>query len=670
MDFLKFKLHVQKQFEKMKDDKLFITDVDKDKMWETYLDSFPSGTNDIFRERRYYDCQCCRQFIRAIGNVVCVKNNKLVSIWDIDKKGLDEKFIVVAKALSELVKGKVISNIFLNEEKRIGTDKNVQILENGETITWQHFFLEIPDNFVKRDPGSILSEARSNKQVFKRSLEEITLDSAETVLELIEQNSIYRGEEHKGIIEFFIKEKNIYDFLKNKEKDNYCWKKSQEVGGASKIRNTAIGTLLVDISDGIGLDEAVGKFESKVAPTNYKRSSSVVTKKMIENAQKSVEELGIEDSLYRRYSNIKDITINNILFANRDAKKNMSIFDEMKNDAQEKVKNLDKIEEVSIEKFINDILPKAKSLELMLENHHENNFVSLISPQYPDSKNIFKWDNNFSWSYKGEVADSMKDRVKSMGGKVDGVLRFSIQWNENNDNRNDFDAHCYEPNGFLIYYGEKRDFSTGGNLDVDIVNPGNKVAVENITWPDINKMQNGRYKFLVHNFSHNGGKSGFKAEIEYNGEIYSYVYDKELRHKEKVTVAEIEFNKVTGIKFISSLKNTKESKDIWGIKTNKFQNVSVVMNSPNHWDGNETGNKHWFFILENCINDTSVRGFYNEFLREEFMKHRKVFETLASKMKVEKSNEQLSGVGFSSTQRNSVVCRVKGSFNSIVKIIF
>ena len=50
--------------------------------------------------------------------------------------------------------------------------------------------------------------------------------------------------------------------------------------------------------------------------------------------------------------------------------------------------------------------------------------------------------------------------------------------------------------------------------------------------------------------------------------------------------------------------------------------------------------------------------------------HRKVIEMVGSKMKTDHSERQLSGLGFSSTQRNSLLCRVKGSFSRVIKIIF
>ena len=138
------------------------------------------------------------------------------------------------------------------------------------------------------------------------------------------------------------------------------------------------------------------------------------------------------------------------------------------------------------------------------------------------------------------LGGAIEQNVVAAGGSVKGDLRFSIQWNEKLDNQDDLDAHCLEPGGYDIFYGNARTLSpAGGELDVDIINPGEHVAVENIIYADRRVMENGTYQLAVHCFSKNGGVSGFKAQIEIRGRIYNFKYDKALEDGETIVVAEV-----------------------------------------------------------------------------------------------------------------------------------
>jgi hypothetical protein len=406
-----------------------------------------------------------------------------------------------------------------------------------------------------------------------------------------------------------------------------------------------------------------------VAPTNYKRPTALITKGMIQKAQAKIEELGFTTALERRYATIEDITINNILFADRQAKKAMNVFDELASRVPENTKKLDKVEEVSIEDFISKILPKAESIDVLFENRHAGNLLSLIAPVDPTAKTMFKWPNNFSWSYAGELTDSIKERVKKAGGRVEADLRCSLSW----FNFDDLDLHLIEPGGNEIYYGSKSSYRTGGQLDVDM-NAGSgtsRNAVENIFYPDRSRMPEGTYTLVVNNFAQREMIDiGFEAEIEFDGVIHSFAYAKAVRNKENITVAKFRYTHRKGIELIESLPSTQASKLIWSIPTQTFHRVNVVMLSPNHWDDRTVGNKHYFFMLDGCLNEGKARGFFNEFLTDALTPYRKVFEVVGSKMKTEESDRQLSGLGFSSTQRNHLLCRVKGAFSRVVKINF
>ena len=469
---------------------LYEVELDKDELWNTYLDAIPPEHNKIYKSRREYDCSTCRHFVENIGNVVAIRHWGTFSVetmWDIVTE--DERWNRVCQYMSDYVKSHAICGVFKTDLRSVGTDKTTSYDENGDVIVWRHMSATIPNKHrvSNASVASVKGDYASEHDVFKRSLDEITMDACNTVKELIAQDTIYRGAEYKFAVDGFARCKETYDKLTDDEKELYPWwlfLSQTGHGTVSRIRNTAIGTLLLAISDGEDLNVAVSKYEAMVAPENYKRSKPIYTTRMLDEAKKTITEMGYLDSLSRRFANADDITVNNILFRNADTAKRMDgdIFSAMAKRTKSAPKKFDKVAEIGIEKFISDVLPTATDVEVYLEARHFNNFCSLIAPSVSGSKTMFKWNNNFSWAYRGNLADSsLKQNVKNAGGKVDGVLRFSIQWNDLDDwDRNDMDAHCITPTG-EIFYMHKRE--CGGELDVDIIDPRKgKPAVENITW--------------------------------------------------------------------------------------------------------------------------------------------------------------------------------------------
>lgn len=210
-----------------------------------------------------------------------------------------------------------------------------------------------------------------------------------------------------------------------------------------------------------------------------------------------------------------------------------------------------------------------------------------------------------------------------------------------------------------------------GTLDVDAngADGPRPDPCENIYYAKMKGMTEGVYTLFVHQFNQRQKTDvGFEAEIDILGTLHHFSYANEVRGI--VEVAKLKYSKSNGVEIIESLPPSSASKNMWGVASQQFHKVSMIMNSPNHWDENTIGNKHTFFILEGCKNEGNSRGFYNEFLKSDLDVHRKVFEVLGAKMRVEPSDNQLSGLGFSSTQRNHVFCKVTGAFTRTLKIKF
>lgn len=674
MDFNKFQIAVNKQFDKMSKGVLYCTDVTKEDLWETYLASFPAGTNEIFRERREYDCSCCRQFIRLVGNMVAIEDGEVVSIWDGIKTG--EHFDTVAKAMSALVKSAPIRDQFLHYDVKIGTEKNFETVD-GKTVTWAHFFLNLPhganDGYrpiaAKKDIDTKLGEIRGRVDVFRNGLAKLTQDAVDTVADIVRQGSLYRGHEYAGSLDGFQKLKRAHDKLPPEKRDAFVW--AHALAKGASIKNAAIGVLLEYLSGGMDLEVAVKKYESSIVGADtFKRPTALVSQVMVDKAKAAIAELGLTSALERRYAHLSDINVNDVLFSDVSAKslmKNDDPFAKVANKPSTP-KSTSKIETISMEKFIADVVPNVTSIEVLLENKHVSNLVSLIAPVHKNAGQLFKWQNGFSWTYNGDVADSIKEKVKKAGGNVTGDLCCRLAW----FNYDDLDLHMNEAGGFHLFFGTKFSHFTGGKLDVD-KNAGDgytREPVENIFYGDRKKMKEGVYTLSVHQYQRRESDNvGFEVEIDYLGTVYSYAYPKSLTTGATIQIAKFKYSHAKGIEFIESLPVSSATRQVWGLKTNEYHKVNVMMRSPNYWEGEKgTGNQHYFFMLDGCANDGEVRGFFNEFLRPELEPHRKVIEIVGSKMRTAFVEDQLSGLGFSDTKHTEIQVRVKGSFNRTLNV--
>jgi hypothetical protein len=312
----------------------------------------------------------------------------------------------------------------------------------------------------------------------------------------------------------------------------------------------------------------------------------------------------------------------------------------------------DRTVDIGVTEFVGQVLPRARDMDLLVENRHEGNFVSITAPVHANTGRLFKWNNDFAWSYVGEVTDSIKQRVKRAGGDVAAALRVSLAWH----NHDDLDIHAHCPDGHVYY------LTRMGILDVDM-NAGyatTREPVENLAW---RTPRDGDYRIMVHQYNRRETTNvGFSLEVECNGRVSHF------NHREAVSLRRevrcLSFRMCKGRMEDLQIQDSAVaggdiSREIWSVKSQDWTRVDTVMNSPNHWENaGAVGSQHWFFMLAGCRNPDPARGIYNEFLRGDLDRHRRVFEVLGNKTRCQPTTDQLSGVGFTAARNDTVTLRV------------
>lgn len=633
--------------------------VDTEEVFQEYLKAFPPGTNPIYRVRTEHDCSCCKQFIRNVGAVVTLSDMlEIQTVWDAAAEAAPYPYNVVAQQMRDYVRSRPIVHVYRVTEKGFGSEVTYSSDADQTVHTWRHFSTgEIPAWLRQAHPDQVQGEYRTTVQVFRRGLEELSVDALEIVRDLISANTLYRGQEHEPALRAFLAAKRQYMDYSPAKRERFVWSFAHMP--VARFRNTVIGSLIVDLSSGMPLEQAVRAFEVKVAPQNYQRPTALVTPKMITDAVKKIEELGLTSALDRRFARVDDIAVQDVIWVNGRTRPQMK--GGLAQLLQASVKPLvhsvaPTATQITLAEFL-ALLPEVSDLEVFVSGQFSGNFVSLTAPVYPDVQPLFKWDNNFAWSYTNGVTDSIKERVKKAGGNVTNALvRVSLSWS----NHDDLDIHVYEPDGYHIYFASRNSLHGAGGLDVDMNAGGgtSRTPVENVSW---SKCLDGQYKVSVHQFMlRERTDVGFTVELENQGKLTQYHYPKMVTQGQMIPVIDfvVSSGVVTSIKVHDGISSQAISSTKWGVTSEQWGPVNVVTRSPNYWGGNQVGNEHLFFLLDGCLSDEPTRGIFNEYLRGDLTEHRKVFELVGEKTKCVPTEGQLSGLGFSTTQHVEVPVQV------------
>src|SRR5690606_15789108 len=213
---------------------------------------------------------------------------------------------------------------------------------------------------------------------------ELRLDDFDTVIDLIEANNLYKGEEFLSAVKNFRCMK--VDYEASADKNLYVW--AHYSSPNVRFRNTAIGSLFIDLADGVELEAAVGKYENKVSGTNYKRPTALVTPKMVEAGLAKLDELGLRNAATnRRHARIEDVSVNDVLFVDNSVQSQMKDgLADLLVTARPAAPSVKNPTPISAEDFF---AKSHTSISALVENRHASNFMSITAGE----AGLFPWDN-------------------------------------------------------------------------------------------------------------------------------------------------------------------------------------------------------------------------------------------------------------------------------------
>ena len=656
-----FEKAVKERFNKFVSEGRRLFKTNAEGLFDVYLQFLPQA------DRESCNCNSCRSFFNRYGDLVSINSEgeKESVLWSIEN--MPPKYIKPVEMMKYIVESSVVKTVFLSEERVLGTPVTGQ---------WTHLSVSIPSTMVYRSRLSTAGQAMAEKaqefQMVIRALQEYTADTVDQALALIKSETMYRSDRVLGNAKWFKDLMTMYRSARSSEEQrNIVWLAvASAPAGFAHVRSSMIGTLLEDIASGMPMNRVASRFAEKMNPANYMRSESAPTENGIQEAERVVAQLGIEDSLLRRYAKIEEVP--EFLWKDRSAnnvtpeKKSTGVFGHLqaKPKTESNLMSLP-VKVMAWDRFERTVLPTADKLEVLMDN--PSRLMALVTAAVPDSENIMKWDNPFSWYYHGGADGEIKRRVEAAGGRhEDNEIRVSLIW----EGLTDLDLHCITPLREKLMYNNKRG-RCGGYLDLDMngLDKHSETPVENMRWTSAPE---GRYRFIVHNYSEKVNRRGtpYRVELEVNGKVYHYDGEA-LQDSEKQTV--FEFDYVKGQDPAVSGNASSKATD-WSVQQGEWVKVNGITDSPNLW-GRSTSNHagtHTFFLLDGVrdLSDGMGRGFFNEMLTPELRQIRKTLELFTANTPIEGAEEATAcGVGFSKdTEWNVTIKVTEENTSRLVKI--
>lgn len=405
-------------------DPIFFTDCNN--LYDIFLNNLP------VEARKYYDCNACRGFINRYGNLVHVDEIG-VAMPAMFHGAWPEFFADALEAMRDAVYGAKITSPFITSDKRLGIPK---------TGIWSHMAVDVPRDMRWTDrlktADQRTAELKQDHEILWNAIAKYDIDTVKTAVNLLSGNSLFRSEKFIAQARWFLDILGMKRVHKSTYR-NLIWRRvAKAPAGYCHVPGSTLGSLLDDIQEGMDFETIKNRFNAKVDPLRYQRPQVAPAAQNVARAEKIVAELGLENSLRRRYARLDEIqTIWKPAAKKVQTATTYGVFGHLKTKDSTPKRPSDDISApattMTWDKFCRTVLPNAKKIEYKSSLWGTAPYAAILTAADMDAPPIIAWDredsrNPFSWYLYANGSAGRVWNLSTGWTEVTGITKTPNLW--------------------------------------------------------------------------------------------------------------------------------------------------------------------------------------------------------------------------------------------------
>lgn len=348
-------------------------------LWSLFLNNLPTN-------RAHYNCRSCNHFIERFGGLVSMTVDGFTECvaWPPDVPAFFQQSV---KLMREAVLAAKVVGVFLSSEEVFGVPQSPK--------GWTHLHATNANVFSNKLLTDSQREAELVEEyaLVQRSLAEFKPEQVDAALQILQSEQFEGFEKGVQIAEWFHNlVKRVLHVRNSRLRENIVWcAVATAPPGFTHLKNGMVGTLFKDIAEGKTFEQCRKSWHDKMHPLKYQRPQAAPSVGQVENGEKVVERLGIQNSLRRRFANVSDLK--HVFWKpkpNIQDSVAAGVFGHLLPEANPTVNVALPNQTMTWMKFQRDILPNIRTLEIDCPGVAQ--YMAMTTAEDPTAPPILQWD--------------------------------------------------------------------------------------------------------------------------------------------------------------------------------------------------------------------------------------------------------------------------------------